>query len=369
MNFGLPYTGSKNRICKWVLEYIPDNQDCFVDVFAGGCAITHAVYYYGKAKRIIANDFNQSVIALFKGAIEGKYKDRTEWVSREDFFKLKESDPFIKFVWSFGNKGTSYIYGKHIEEYKHALHLVVVNDEWNLLLQLCPEVYDSCKQALDGIKDIHTRRLTLQTTICNRLKELSGNDWNADVIQSNPLFKSVKHKKSKLTSFANAAQSLERVERLESLLLQHNNNIERVQGLEGLSRVQFLERMERMEQLQWLEGLNGLCFTSKDYRELEIPEGAFMYCDPPYIGSDVDYQSDFDHAAFYDWCVEKSKTHPLLISEFRIDDPRFVCIGEKESLNCMTSSIGSRIKIEKLFKVKYGLEWNYPPTSIRRLPL
>lgn len=42
MNYGLPYKGSKSAICDWLLKYLPDC-DTFVDVFCGGCAVTHAM--------------------------------------------------------------------------------------------------------------------------------------------------------------------------------------------------------------------------------------------------------------------------------------------------------------------------------------
>ena len=40
--YGLPYQGSKNRYAKIICDLLPkDKEKRFVDLFCGGCAITH----------------------------------------------------------------------------------------------------------------------------------------------------------------------------------------------------------------------------------------------------------------------------------------------------------------------------------------
>lgn len=41
MRYGLPYQGSKNKIAEWVISNLPKAEH-FYDLFAGGCAVTHA---------------------------------------------------------------------------------------------------------------------------------------------------------------------------------------------------------------------------------------------------------------------------------------------------------------------------------------
>ena len=41
MRFGVPYQGSKNQIARWVIDNLPEDE-ILVDLFAGGCAVTHA---------------------------------------------------------------------------------------------------------------------------------------------------------------------------------------------------------------------------------------------------------------------------------------------------------------------------------------
>lgn len=60
MRFGIPYKGSKNSIAEWVVGNLP-RADTFVDLFCGGCAITHAALLSGKYKNFIINDIDGRV--------------------------------------------------------------------------------------------------------------------------------------------------------------------------------------------------------------------------------------------------------------------------------------------------------------------
>ena len=91
MNYGLPYQGSKNRIAKDIISILPSGER-LVDLFCGGCAITHCAMLSGKWKRFLANDLNGKMPQLFLDAIDGKYANETRWISREDFFGLKDED-------------------------------------------------------------------------------------------------------------------------------------------------------------------------------------------------------------------------------------------------------------------------------------
>ena len=121
------------------------------------------------------------------------------------------------------------------------------------------------------------------------------------------------------------------------------NRLESLQSLERLQRLQSLERMERLR------------VTSLSYDEIDIPEDAVVYCDPPYHASDNRLYDGtakaFDHCAFYDWCVSVSKTNPIFISEYSIEDDRFEIVAEKQKIDSM--SAGKAIKvIERLYTVK-----------------
>ena len=123
MRYGLPYQGSKNKIAPWVLEHLPQ-ADTLVDLFAGGCAVTHCAMLSGMFERIIANDITDSV-TLFQDALDGKYENESRWISREDFMRLKDTDPYVRIVWSFGNNQEDYLYSRDIESYKKAVHEMI----------------------------------------------------------------------------------------------------------------------------------------------------------------------------------------------------------------------------------------------------
>ena len=107
--------------------------------------------------------------------------------------------------------------------------------------------------------------------------------------------------------------------------------------------------------LQSLESLESLRLTSLSYDEIDIPEDAVVYCDPPYhacIGHLYEGTAKaFDHCAFYDWCVDVSKTNPIFISEYSIEDDRFEIVAEKQKMTCL-SSVKSFNVTERLYTVK-----------------
>lgn len=120
MNYGFPYRGSKNKTAEKIINILPKAKN-FYDLFAGGCAITHCALLSGKWERVIANDI-QGTAVLFLEAINGKYKNEKRWISREQFHKEKMSDNYIRWIWSFGNNGTTYIFGKDKEDIKREAH-------------------------------------------------------------------------------------------------------------------------------------------------------------------------------------------------------------------------------------------------------
>lgn len=136
MNYGLPYKGSKNLIATKVLEHLP-SAPVLVDLFCGGCAIAHAALLSGKFDKVIINDIEGGVSQLFLDAAQGKFKNETRWISREDFFRLRGTDSYVRYIWSFGNNGRDYLYSKSIEPYKKALHYAVFFGDFDELHRLC----------------------------------------------------------------------------------------------------------------------------------------------------------------------------------------------------------------------------------------
>lgn len=127
MNYGVPYMGSKNRIAKEIIELLP-SAETFVDLFCGGCAMTHAAILSGKYNNFVINDIDWMPTQLFLDAIDGKYLNHYKWVSREDFFAEKDKNPFVKYIYSFGNNGKTYLFNSDNEREKSQIFESVVED-------------------------------------------------------------------------------------------------------------------------------------------------------------------------------------------------------------------------------------------------
>lgn len=120
--YGLPYQGSKSKLAQRIVALLPPAKHLY-DVFAGGCAVTHAALESGKYQHVYANDITDSV-KLFEDALNGdiaKYEPE-RFRNREDFFAEKDSNPFVRLVYSFGNDQRTYLYGREIEPYKKSVH-------------------------------------------------------------------------------------------------------------------------------------------------------------------------------------------------------------------------------------------------------
>lgn len=157
--YGLPYQGSKRRIANKIVALLPP-APVLVDVFAGGCAVTHAALESGKFDRVIANDLSDAPELFYRAAKSGGVEPR--WVSREEFFARKGRDPLIRYCYSFGNGGKDYLYGREIESLKRAAHRAVVDEDCSLL----PEgIRASMREALSGVIGIHERYLCYKRVI------------------------------------------------------------------------------------------------------------------------------------------------------------------------------------------------------------
>ena len=141
MNYGLPYKGSKNRIAKKILDILPAAPVLY-DVFAGGCAITHAALLSGKYKSVVANDINGMIPHAFETAITGGFRNEDRWISRDDFQKLYKTDPYVAICFSFGNNLHEYCYARGLEPYKRALHYAIFWKDTAPWRDLCPETAD-----------------------------------------------------------------------------------------------------------------------------------------------------------------------------------------------------------------------------------
>jgi len=97
--------------------------------------------------------------------------------------------------------------------------------------------------------------------------------------------------------------------------------------------------------------LRNIEFTCSSYDKLAIPEHSFIYCDPPYFQTSVNYSVDFCHETFWNWCREKSADgHTVFVSEYSAPAD-IKCVMEIRTKTTLNKSDNSSERVEKLFKV------------------
>lgn len=163
MRYGVGYKGSKSRIAKEIINILPRG-DRFIDLFGGGGSMSHCAALSGKYDKVIYSDIDPSISSLMRNAFSGVYYNRFdlfEWVSREKFFAEKESNPVIKWMWSFNNNGKDYMYSRVLEPQKEAVHKAIVNKEYSqLFLEITNGIipFDDSYSCLDELSIIIKRK-------------------------------------------------------------------------------------------------------------------------------------------------------------------------------------------------------------------
>ena len=95
-----------------------------------------------------------------------------------------------------------------------------------------------------------------------------------------------------------------------------------------------------------LEGKD-VTFTCIDYREIDIPDTALVYCDPPYDNMTGYHGEQFNSFAFWQWCREQKAL--VFISEYGAPGD-FITVGEFQTRTDMKDKNQKLIpRIEKLF--------------------
>ena len=261
--YGLPYKGSKDKICEKICSLFPIKEN-FYDLFMGGGSITHYQLLQNQYKNYYANDFNSLVVKAFDMAIHGKFKNETRWISREEFDKLKNVDPYVAFCFSFGNDLKSYAYGKEIEPYKKALHYLIVFQDESLMKEIFPNVDFSF---VHKIKDVNERRLTVQQFM--KRNELG---YNTPLEGSIKAMSILKHENRLETLNSISSSRLDNIERFEKI-----NNV----NLQSLNRLKSWEQLTSIEQFASIERLTSieqLTIYNKSYDEIEIKDDSVIYC-------------------------------------------------------------------------------------------
>lgn len=384
MRYGAPYQGSKNKIAQWVISNLPSG-DTLIDLFAGGCAVTHAAILSEKWNRIVANDIGDAP-QLFMDAIHGKYANEKRWISREEFHRLKDSDAYVSLCWSFGNNRSDYLYAREIEPWKKALHFARVHNDYSLFREFGIKTTGSKKDILEN-KSVYKEKyikwwISQQPYKADKLEELI-HQTESDIKRTEKVLRNyllaglkqsgisqsevqkrlgtqmarhyfgrsqwsfpTKEMYQKMQTFMPYPTEYEELTELYDLQksLQSLQSLESLQSLQRLESLESLQRLQRLERLQSLQSLQSL---QKDYAKVQIPDDAIVYADPPYKGTNcTGYKCEFDHIAFEQW-MEKVP-FMVIVSEYKAPAGCVEIASIKKQSNMGTGNKGG-CKTEKLF--------------------
>ena len=274
--------GSKSKIAPYLADYMinkhPDKH-IFIDCCCGGLAMSHYILENYSSIRIIANDFEKSLYNLYKAIFsEGSKKlfDKlfSIFVNRDEFVKcLGKDDAYstaVRFCYSFGNGGRTYMYSRDIENEKELLSNL-------LLLNL-----DKCTKETENTPIIREWYKTLDDD-----------------------FKKLPYSTIKRTKFLNLWKDY------------INENRYELERLERLEQLEQLERLQQFEQLQRLELHHGDAIKLLDSLPKEILQNAIVYFDPPYINTAKYKITNYEfNERLRLWCIEHKDICPCYVSEY-----------------------------------------------------
>lgn len=187
------------------------------------------------------NDIDWKPMTLFERALRGEYLAYKHFVTSDEFKETKETDPFVTYCWSFGNKGTSYMYAANTEAYKHAAHEFIVNNDFSLLEALG---YEKAKYVDDYS---HNRK-----AIAEHYFKTQGVGKEYDI-----------------KSFVD---------------LTHLTRLNRVNSISNVNKK--------------------VAISVGGYDEFKLPDDCVVYCDIPYENTAEYVAGGFNHKRFYDWAYE-----------------------------------------------------------------
>lgn len=360
MKYGLPYKGSKNKLAERIVRLLPKRTH-LVDLFCGGCAVSHAALLMGKYEHIHINDINWMCPTLFIDALNGKYNNENRWISREDFFRLKDTDPYVAVVWSFGNNLRDYLYSKEIEPLKKAIHYAMFFSDYSLGKELGHDL-----SFIDPINDLQERYLAVKHYF-NKLGHFRQQSFEGQ----NQRMQSVEAMERLNTNLQNwgGRKDLCRLGQTESSIRLGISSLGKTVK-SSLSKKKITEQVEHSVRTRRIASLaiprataqsaqifgQDLPITSSvlDYESVTIPEDSVIYCDIPYEDTNVYNKAEgFDYERFYNWC--ERQTQPVFISSYQMPTDRFDCI-EEFSHRSTLSATANNLVTERIYVPKHQKE-------------
>lgn len=319
--------GSKNKLAKRIVSILPKREHLY-DLFCGGCAITHRAMEINKYKHIHINDINPLCTQLFHDALNGKYENEDRWISRDDFHRLKNTDPYVACCFSFGNNFNTYAYSPEIEPKKKALHYAIFFGDYTLAkkelgvdlspLEKCPTREKKYLLAKRIIKE----RFDLQSVeSLSRITPPYSKKWRfGDYNRQNN-----KREPTISKRYIGAVRAVQPITKDIANYPPHNIK----------------------KKLQYEHTLT---MSALDYQDVEILPNSCIICDIPYIDT-AKYTGkgkNFDHERFYTWAERQAE--PLFICSYWMPEDRFDIVAEFSRTDTFKSN--NKKVVERLFVPK-----------------
>lgn len=149
--------------------------------------------------------------------------------------------------------------------------------------------------------------------------------WDEIETSKYSLFQLVVHKK--VDDFVRKIMPKKYIEWILKQDDRHKSRIALWKVLRAMWDFERLQSLESLERLERLSKLWSVTFISMSYEEVEIPNNAIVYCDPPYKWTATYAEWWFNHDKFRDYIRKLSKTNKVFVSEYTAPND-FKCIYE-----------------------------------------
>ncbi len=105
--------------------------------------------------------------------------------------------------------------------------------------------------------------------------------------------------------------------------------------------------------LRQAAGLAGARWSSVPYWEMDIPDGSYVYCDPPYARTEGYGGGRFDSAKFWEWAEGLSARCRVFVSEYSAP-AGWCCVWSGAAVNGLRDRSASSCKrpVERLFRLE-----------------
>lgn len=377
--YGMSWQGSKSKVAEWVLNNLPKG-GTLCDLFAGGCAVTHAAMLRKQFNNYIVNDVTGSA-KLFRSCVAADFPS-FQWVGREKFKTIPEE--IQRSMWAF-NGGASYLYCVHLEPLARALYLLEFDGNrealekfgitgtrkeisanakgnaekyinWYLKTNhITPNEYKALTERKEQNKR-NAQEYLRKALEKSGLKQVQidkhlGNFMSGHYFGNSQWFFPTREQYGKLReilplslAFDVAAERFEVLKQLPQL-----PEFSKVYGLLHRKNTDVTTRINRLKTISKLNNQAELVKAFQmDYQEAarQLNGDAVFYCDIPYENTEG-YGTPFDYSRFYEWAQKAESL--VVVSSYEMGASGFVCIAEQKRNSTFNKGGAVNRVTEKLF--------------------